>query len=110
MGVLRAGKEPRELIWVGVLVGCSTLASSHEPPSALRWGPHLPGSSLGTAGSWLAAQPHCSTLKRLQGAGGTGSGYQHGVCQAWQQQEMGGHGAQQGPAASIKPPKGSFAK
>lgn len=72
MGVLRAGKEPREHIWLGAAHRGS--ASSHEPPAAPQWGSHLLGTSQGTESSWLAGQPLFPMLRRLQGAAGTGAG------------------------------------
>lgn len=65
VGVLRAGKEPREHIWVGAAPWGS--ASSPKPPQR---GPPL-GQLAGHGGSRLPGQPHLPGLKRLPGAGGT---------------------------------------
>lgn len=54
VGVLRAGKEPRELIWVGVPVGCSTLGLGILPRA-----PHCP--AVGPTPAWQLPG-HCRLL------------------------------------------------
>lgn len=76
------------------LGGCGTPGLGIPP----QWGP---GSSQGTGGSELPGQPPIPTLR------GSRSRWHRGWARA---QGTARPAAQQGPAASVKPPKGSFAK